>query len=184
LSWQNGYIDSSNTGNVHGYWYTSHDTGSSTILPASFASQGSNICVVGNAGQFSNGGSNWGSAVGFNANQAAGTGTIPGPWNATAQGIAGFRFTLSGNQVPSSIQVNVKVWGSNNAYCAKLNGVIGGNSQVITFGSITQDCFTNGGSHPVVDATNIESIQFQISSVLAGVTAFDFCVGSVQLLSN
>ena len=184
MSWQNGYIDPSNTGNVHGYWYTFHDTGTSTILPAGFTSAGASICVAGNAAQFSSGGANWGSAVGFNANQATGTSSTPAAWNATAKGIAGFRFTLTGSQVPTSIQVNVKASGSSNTYCSKLSGVTSGTSQVVTFGSITQDCFNVGGSHPVVDATNIEAIQLQISSVSSGVTGFDFCVTSVQLLSN
>ena len=185
LSWQNGYISGpSNIGNVHGYWYTFHDTGTSTILPSSFATAGANICVTGNAAQYSNGGLNWGSAVGFNANQAAGTNPPLGAWNATAAGIAGFRFTLTGSQVPSSIQVNVTVAGSTASYCSKLSGVTAGTSQAVIFGSVTQNCFNSGGSHPIVDPTKIEAIQLQVSSVSGSVTAFDFCVSSVQLLPS
>ena len=185
MSWQNGYISGpSNIGNVHGYWYTFHDTGTSTILPSSFATAGANICVTGNAAQYTNGGLNWGSAVGFNANQAAGTNPPLSAWNATAAGIAGFRFTLTGSQVPSSIQVNVTVAGSTASYCSKLSGVTAGTSQAVIFGSVTQNCFNSGGSHPIVDPTKIEAIQLQVSSVSGSVTAFDFCVSSVQLLPS
>jgi len=185
LSWQNGYIDSSNIGAVKGYWHTYHDTGSSTINQSpSFATGGSNICVWGNVGQQS--ASNWGSVVAFNTNQAAGTSTAAGAWDATAHSIAGFRFTLSGDQVPSTIQVNVKVNGlpDTTTYCSKFTGVASNNPQTVSLGSVTLDCFNSSGSHPAVDATKIEAIQFQVPSSASGVTQFNFCVTAVQLLSS
>ena len=185
LSWQNGYIDASNIGAIKGYWHTYHDSGSSTINQSpSFAAGGASICVWGNVGQSS--ASNWGSVVAFNTNQAAGTSTVAGAWDATAHNIAGFRFTLSGDQVPSTIQVNLKVNGlpDTTTYCSKLTGVASNNAQTVSLGSVTLDCFNASGSHPVVDATKIEAIQFQVPSSSSGVTQFNFCVSSVQLLSS
>lgn len=120
----------------------------------------------------------WGAGAGINLAELPDT-EMPGPYNATAAGVTGVAFTISGPNVPPMAQLRFKavVYGQSDVdYC--INIPSGANS--ISFTDLKRECWAPiSGS---VDESAIEAIQWQIVASELQSVSFDFCINDIRVL--
>lgn len=153
---------------IQGAFYTYGD-GTSTITPESFSAAGEEICVTGNVAATAT--DIWGAGVGFNLNQAEGSDDT-NPWNATAAGITGIKFTLSALPAGGLLRLIYASGGAD--YCVEVTAA---GEQTVLFSETTADCWEAGGDPP--DVTTLESVKWQVAAVTDSY-AFDFCISAVS----
>ncbi|MCH2110150.1 MAG: hypothetical protein MK135_12550 [Polyangiaceae bacterium] len=189
-----GWVDGAqNTYGIQGAFYTFSDSldeegnpggGDSTIAPAQFTED---LCVSGTASQVDVNcsaddcyGLYWGAGVGLNLNQATdeatGEGGTPDTWDASANGVTGFSFTISGADVPSSLRF--KLGDAGGEFCTSIGA---GNNEIL-YTDLDENCWM-----PVAGATiptASKSIQWQVATNDASTTSFDFCIENFSVLTN
>ena len=170
----------------------SSDTDPGTTFCLDSPSDGT-ICMNG-LGQEACAGSNpcdyhrWGAGIGLNLamhDDTAGTVTA---FDATAAGVTGVKFTLSGVTSPIRVQLTM-VDDPATTDVNESTGFVygGGTADVAADGTVTAqfDTFTQpawGIATFVFDATKLDALQFQVPTVAGATTSYDFCVSDIQLV--
>lgn len=178
-----GFVSGSTNGvGIQGYFYTYGD-GFGTINPASFVGAGNQICVNGSTATVVGGdfGTYYGSGLGVSLNQAEGTNTTAGPYDATAHGLLGFSFTITGATVPPTLSVSLKLVGSNVAYCKLLSG---GGPATVLLSEVQADCTGAAPGGGLPSGAAIEALQWHIGGAQDAPVPFDFCVTNLAALTN
>lgn len=132
----------------------------------------------------------WGAAIGFNLNQpineTANDSADPEPYDASA--LAGFGFTISGSEVPSSLRF--KVEDTNGEFCTGPEVGITPSPQTIKFDQLFKQCWytvASGNRGPVVDdaaKSGLVKIAWQVVTNASGSIPFDFCVSDIIAVLN
>ena len=176
-----GWVDAStNDVGIQGSWYTYSD-GEATIVPAAapfFAGAGSQICISGST-VLDDTGEYWGAAVGMDFNVVD---EVTYAYDATAHGVAGVKFTLTGT-LPPGLQVNYTMTtsASGDTYCARYYGITSGSLTLsVAFDDVQYLCWYPL-SNPV-DPTVLKAISIQVTSTSSETVPFDFCVEDVSAI--
>lgn len=137
--------------------------------------------------------SNWGVAVGFDFRNTGELGTPPEAklaWDATAVNATGLAWSLRG-RAPG-----LQVWVTNmdpahGGVCeldaCSIEGPPDGLSTPglqdwLLFSSMEKDYWGGGGLDYEFDPANIDSVQFKLSSLVAGAQSFEFCVDGLGVI--
>jgi hypothetical protein len=184
---RDGFVQAITNGlGIEGAFYTTSDAppGSSTIQPQSFAQSGPDICVSGTASQVGSDGSgsfefarDWGAIVAVTLSQVMGSNT-PGPWSRDTESgvVSGFRFTLTGPIIPSSLAFSAWPFGVVlGNHCVQLGPQTAGQPVIVSFANLALDCFAPGGTALPADAA-LERLQWTIQTNTNAPTPFDFCI--------
>jgi len=127
----------------------------------------------------------WGGGVAFNLADPGGMAAAPAGW--TRNTVTGFSFTLTGPTVPAGEQMRFKATTleggvvNDNGYCT--TAATGANS--VQFGDLVNECWTGGAGAPALGAaTQLVSLQWQVATVTASSTPFDFCIENLTALTT
>jgi hypothetical protein len=150
-------------------------------------------CIYGEAGPSAVGDNdyaNWGAGLGLQLAQSDSTGVTVAPWDATAAGVAGVKFTISSHfGRPVRIQVS-QVNDGTNMYESNAFGWGTGTMSLdpdvpttIMFDEFVLPSWTGieGGANQVLDPTQLHSLQFQVANnPMDAMSAYSFCVSEFQ----
>lgn len=144
----------------------------------------------------------WGAGIGLNLAKHDDTAKTVTPFNATAAGVTGVSFTITG---AAASPIRVQMTMVDDPATATINegaGFVygGGTADVKTDGTVTAQ-FTdfaqpawgcvaaNTASNPcgsgqtlTWDATKVDALQFQVPTVAGSTTPYDFCVSDIKLV--
>ncbi|HEU4581070.1 MAG TPA: hypothetical protein VFS67_22590 [Polyangiaceae bacterium] len=180
---------STNEAGIQGAFSTISDAtgtppGSTTITPANFQSAtGSQICVSGSASQVVGEAYSqyWGGGVAFDLGD-------PGqmlpkvPWNRGK--VVGFSFNITGNTIPPMGQFRFGVApyeGStinDNGPC--VNITMGANT--IMFSQLHSECYNPAPGAALPDTAMLASLKWQVATVVAAPTPFNFCIENLKAI--
>jgi hypothetical protein len=118
----------------------------------------------------------WGGGLALNLADPGG-GMPAGAWNRGA--VAGFSFTVSGPTIPPGLRFQASGGEAGPVYCSNI--VAGPNN--VQFGTLVTECYQAGGT-PLPPTAGIQSIQWQVVTVLETPTPFDFCVDNLTALTS
>jgi len=172
-----GWVDrDTNCINVEGSVYLQKDVAASNIYSTSM---NGHVCVAGHVEQVVNNdfATQWGVVVVFQLNNVGGNAL---PYDATPNGIDGFKFTLSGANIPSEIRPRYRVDGSAAEYCRQICAT---GTQSILFSDAHPSCWT-GGNSATPNTTQLTLIEFHIPSRTSGDVTFDFCIDDVTAITD
>jgi hypothetical protein len=151
--------------------------GDTTVTVDPFAAATGTVCISGTASAVL--GEDYtryyGGGVGLNLADPGGMAGA-GPW--TRGSVTGFSFTVTGPTIPPNIRFNV-VDSAGTTYC--MDDIPTGAATQIQFGTLIADCYQAGGA-PLPQAATLESIQWQIVTVVDTPTQFDFCIENLTAL--
>jgi hypothetical protein len=180
-----------NGAGIQGSFYTVSDAsgtppGATTITPTTFDDVAdTTICVSGMASQVPDAtgyGQFWGGGVGFNLADP-GNMTGPQPWN--RGNVVGFSFNITGDDIPPAAQFRFKASFFEGAtvnpdYCVPI-AVAGPNSFQLS--QLVNECYTGGaGTPPLAPTALLESLQWQVATVIGAPTPFDFCIENLTAI--
>jgi hypothetical protein len=166
---------------IQGSFYTISDTtgtppGVTMIQLGDFATSPTSTCVRGTASavpdatgysQF------WGGGLALNLADPGGM-VGAGPW--TPGTVTGFSFTVTGPTIPAALRFNAT--GAAGTFCGNL--AAGANSVSLT--SLHLTCYNPVPGAAFTAGTALESIQWQVVTVLGESTPFDFCIENLTAL--
>jgi hypothetical protein len=188
LGWVAG---STNEAGIQGSFYTVSDAtvgGATMIQPADFKmSAGATICASGTASQVvgEDYTTYWGGGIGFDL---ADPGNMM-PIQPFSRGrVVGFRYTLSGTNIPPSLRFQVAFFegaGRNaGTYCAPAGGagpvtmMLGGATS-----TIVASCWLGAAATTKIpDTAPLASIQWQVPTVTTATTPFNFCIENLTAI--
>lgn len=133
-------------------------------------------------------GANWGVAIGFDLDNRS---EVKHAWNATAAGVSGFTWLVSG--APRGLQFWVQNMDpSFNGTCSSMSCSIDGppdgtnaasTSGQLTFAGMQKDYWGGSGIAYSFDPANISSLQFKVPAAVDPFYAsFDFCIDALGVL--
>jgi hypothetical protein len=180
-----------NGAGIQGSFYTFSDAagtppGVTAIAPTDFSDVAdTTICASGMASEVPDdtGYSQfWGGGVGFNL---ADPGNMTGaqPWN--RGNVVGFSFNITGANIPPAAQFRFKATffegaAVNSDYCAPI-AAAGPNSFQLS--QVVNQCYTGGlGAPPLAPTALLESLQWQVATVIGQPTPFDFCIENLTAI--
>lgn len=179
---------------IQGSFYTFSDAesgGDTTMNALDFT--GGRVCTSGIASQVLTPagalepayGTYWGGGVGLNLADP-GNMTGPGPWDRGS--VVGFSFNITGSTVPPADQFRFKATFyegtvvNEEGYC--IGNVLPGQNS-IQLGSLVNQCYTGGAMAPALSPTaQLVALQWQIATVTAASTPFDFCIENLTPLAQ
>jgi hypothetical protein len=174
---------SSNALGIQGSFYTYSDaTGTPpgvTTIAIDDVTMPTRTCVSGTAsavpddtgyGQF------WGGGLALNLSDPGG-GLPAGTWSRGT--VTGFSFTVTGPTVPPGFRFQASAGEAGPVYCGNI--VAGPNN--VQLGTLIVDCYQAGGA-PLAATTPLQSIQWQVVTVLDNPTPFDFCIENLTALTS
>ncbi|MEO8177476.1 MAG: hypothetical protein ABI895_01460 [Deltaproteobacteria bacterium] len=187
-----------NEAGIQGSFFTLSDAvrtdgmppGSTTVMPADFsmATGPTSICLSGTASQIMTNAATtmpdysryWGGGIGFNLADLGGTGGVK-PWPRGR--VVGFSFTITGTGIPPMGQFRFGVNYFDGAtinpnYC--VNITTGANT--IRFNQIVDQCYNPTPGAPLAATAQIESLKWQVATVVTGPTPFNFCVTNLTAI--
>jgi hypothetical protein len=175
---------------IQGSFHTISDTAGSppgvTTVALDDLSTPTTVCASGEASQvlMEAYGQYWGGGVGFNLADPGG-GAGPGPW--TRNTVTGFSFTLTGPAIPAGEQMRFKATTfeggvvNEDGYCTFATA----GANTVQFGDLVSECWTGGAGAPALGAaTQLVSLQWQVATVTAASTPFDFCIENLTALTT
>lgn len=192
-----GWVPGSSNGlGIQGSFYSFGDftttpPGTTTAELGDFAASPTSACISGVASQVLTPdgatqpafGQYWGGGIGLNLADP-GNMTGPGPWD--RQTVTGFSFNVTGPAIPPGAQLRFKVTTlegatvNENGYCT--TAAAGANS--FQFGTLVNECWDGGAGEPALGAaTPIVALQWQVATVTAEPTPFDFCIENLTALT-
>lgn len=176
-----GWVDgSTNDVGIQGGWYTFADD-ISTIVPGTepyFEGAGSALCVSGTVLPHENLDLSWGVAVGMDLYAVD---EVANPYDAAANGVAGFQFTVSGT-LPPRLQVNVTS-PADGTYCRRYESIASSQETLsVYFSSMEENCWEVGAENAAPDPTQLEGFHIQVISSATESVSFDFCVEDISAL--
>ncbi len=172
-----------NTVGVQGAIYTFSDPLSS-ISPATFESSGRSFCVSGQATQVPcttpddcDYSTYWGVGAGMNLNEPPGG--VPGPYNATAAGVTGISFDITGATVPLSMRFKAVVAGDSTDYCTGPTLEPRAGTNFVLLSDLSANCYEVPAGGPP-NASQLEAIQWQVFTNSQSAVPFDFCISNIR----
>lgn len=183
---KNGWVSrSSNCAGIQGLFWTASDS-HSTITPAESADIAEPACVQGTLAQAVDADFDtfWGAALGITLNQPAPS-TERLVYDATAAGVSGFRFVISGEEPAPAGRLRFNVIDEDDQnYCVPLvsAGSTSGHYE-ISFDQLRRDCW-DADSTALVDPSRILVAQFSLVTSAEESTPFSFCVESVGVIRS
>jgi hypothetical protein len=122
--------------------------------------------------------STWGGGIGLNLNETGGEESVKSSFNASAAGITGFKFDLSGDVGGATVRFKAVPTGVTTDFCKTVTAEFPGTVSV-NLADILSECWADGGIP--VDTTAIESLQWQIvTDNKAPHTVANFCVSNLE----
>jgi hypothetical protein len=167
---QSGWIDaSSNCVGIQGALYPIVDVIGSTMTITDTEGR---ICVTGTSkrvvgGDFT---TYWGARLVIQLNNDGAATALP--YDAIAQGVEGFKFTLSGAVMPAEIRPTLFNTASDTQYCKR---ICASGAQSILITEATVDCW-DGESAVTPAGTSLERLEFSVPSSASADVPFDFCI--------
>src|SRR5690606_15051278 len=121
----------------------------------------------------------WGVAIGMDLNLQAPEDAAGEPYDATAHGVVGFRFTISGT-LPNSVQVNFPE-PNGDRYCQRFYG-LGPNEETLSayIADTDFECWL-GADLPPTDAI-VQGFHVQVNPEASATVSFDFCLTDIQAI--
>jgi len=185
-----GWVEgSTNVAGIQGAWYSYNDCttspGDCTMnqipVEGSFDNVGGKMCTSGNTAavadqmEFS---LKWGAGIGLDLNNSGGADAMKMPYDASAHGVVGFSFTISGTDA-TGLRFNITsvAAGDNSHFVSAAMG-----ENTVMFSDAMQGSWVT--TKTPLDTTQLLAIQFQIPSVLNQSVAFDFCVENLAALTQ
>lgn len=185
-----GWVPGSSNGlGIQGSFYPFSDAdsgGATTVTLGDFAAAPTRACASGTASQvvMDDYSTFWGGGIGFNLADA-GNMMGAGPWDRGT--VTGFSFTITGAAIPPGEQMRFKVTTFENGvtndagYC--VTAAAGANT--FTFNQLVPECWTNGvNTTPLASTVQIVSLQWQVATVTAAPTNFDFCIENLTAITT
>lgn len=185
-----GWVEgSTNVVGIQGAWYSYNDCttspGDCTMnqipVEGSFDNVGGKMCTSGTTAavadqtEFS---LKWGAGIGLDLNNSGGTDAMKMPYDATAHGVVGFSFTISGtNATGLRFNITSVAAGDNSHFVSAAMG-----ENTVMFSDAMQGSWVT--TKTPLDPTQLLAIQFQIPSVLNQSVAFDFCVENLAAITQ
>jgi hypothetical protein len=126
------------------------------------------FCISGMLGDSANGA--WGGAIEYQLNAPGGA--SPVPYDATAHGVTGFSFDITGPQIPSTLQIHYAVDGDGQVYCEELAA---GHHDV----AFSEAYYSCGSSGSTPNPAALVLIRFAFYSVSGATIPLDFCVDNL-----
>lgn len=118
---------------------------------------------------------NYGAGVGI---QLAVTDPAEVPWDATADGVVGVKFSIAGPSTNAPVRVGVTMVGlTNNGFVTNESGITAPGEQTLLFADLTQPSWSTIETE--FDATKIHSLQFQVVTAQAATRPYSFCVSGI-----
>jgi len=170
---QAGWVDAStNCMGVSGAVYLTHDDVGSSIVASTFAGH---ICVSGHAEQaVASDAAYWGATISIQLNNPT-NGDTPQMYNALGYGVGGYKFTLSGANVPSEIRPTFRIFGNDTNYCKR---VCASGTQSALFSEGEAGCW-DGHTGALQSGVGLSMLEFAIPSSASGDVPFDFCIDDI-----
>jgi len=167
-----GWVDrSTNCVGIQGAVFVYFDTGGSN---AYLTSTTNHICVAGLAKHDAAlGSTHWGAVVAIQLNNNGVGETL---YDATAHGVTGFDFTLSGASVPSGLVAEYLVDGQATPYCEVINGA-GAKTSLIS--NSHPGCYLADAGASVPPADSLVRLEFKILANTTTDVNFDFCIDNL-----
>lgn len=172
-----------NESGIQGALYTfKDDSGESTINPDDFAASGTTVCVDGTGAQVDLEcdeddcyGYFWGAGVGLNLNQEVDSDETLG-YNADASGVVGFYFEITGPTIPQGLRFKAVGVGDEADYCVNITA----GERSVLFSELRKSCWQPVAGE--VDTTNLQAVQWQVSTATAGARPFNFCIENIRAI--
>jgi hypothetical protein len=183
---KNGWVSrDSNCAGIQGLYWTVSDT-YSTITPAESADISMPACLQGTLAQAVDGDFDtyWGASLGLTLNQ-------PGPtterlvYDATAAGVSGFRFVISGDNPPAPGRLRFSIIAADEQiYCVPLASGSSTNGRYeISFDQLRRSCWDTDSTTPL-DPSRILVAQFSLVTSSADAPSYSFCIESVNVIRS
>lgn len=206
ISWnETGYIDMTmNTFGINGSWFAYNDCNDAmqAMVPCTmpdalltgpdgnpgWATTPAQVCMKGTAAQVMmtpDGGTvdyfgiQWGAGIAFDLSNAGGVGAVAMPFNATAAGIAGFIFDVTGT-APMRVRINYVMPTTEST--SHFIEVEPGTNISVDFLSVNQGAWVMDPNRVAFDPTQFRTIQFQVFTNDMSTTPYDFCVSNVRVI--
>jgi hypothetical protein len=193
-----GWVDASATVGIQGAVFAYADDTSAMGMTETIA--GDSACITGEAAQVDLNctpvppatdcyGTFWGAAIGLNLNQPIDPVTEMGvdpplPYDATTNGVTGFAFMVTGDQVPTGMRF--KVENGTTEFCTPTVKNIKAGANVYTFEELVSECWepTAATANPsAADAkSGLIKIAWHVVTNDGGTVPFDFCVSDIRAL--
>jgi hypothetical protein len=144
-----------------------------------FTSRNGRICIAGHSEQVvgNDFATYWGVFVSIQLNNQNGNAS---PYDADENGVDGFEFTLSGDDLPPEIRPRYRVDGSGTEYCKQ---VCATGTQSLLLSDAHASCW-NGTSGATPNRTNLTLLEFHIPSSASGDVTFDFCIDDIIAIKD
>lgn len=149
------------------------------VTTACLTSPGANqVCLDGLGALAGDNYENYGAGIGI---QLAVTDPAEEPWNATADGVVGVRFSITGPSSSAPVRVGVTMVGlTDNGFVTNENGITAAGEQTLMFADLVQPSWST--LTDTFDATQIHSLQFQLVTAQTATRPYDFCVSAITWL--
>jgi hypothetical protein len=179
-----------NTVGIQGAWYSYNDckdspsdcTENHLPLEGGFDNIDGKMCTSGTTAavmaetEFS---SKWGAGIALDLNALGGLDTGKNPWDATANGVKGFAFTIEFN-TPGAVRVNLPT--TSTEVASHFTEVSTSGAQQVLWGDVQQGSWIKGPERVEFDPTTILSLQFQVPTKMKMPVPFDFCVSNLSAI--
>lgn len=176
-----GWVAGTSNGlGIQGSFYTFSDatSGGATTIAIDTTTP-TRACVSGTASAVPDAmsfGTFWGGGLALNLADPGGGGAL-GTWQRGA--VTGFSFTISGPTIPPGLRFQASVSEAGPTYCGD---VVAGPSSV-QLSTLIVNCYEAGGM-PLPATQAIQSLQWQVVTVIGEATPFDFCVENLTAITN
>jgi hypothetical protein len=196
IPFADGWVDvASNALSIQGAIFAYGDDTSKTGMMEDF--MGANACIKGTAAEVVDPctivppavdcyGTFWGAAIGLNLNQPKDPDTGMGvevalPFDAST--LKGFRFTLSGGTVPTTLRFKVEDDATPaKEYCT--SKTVGAGTTTVLFSELTAECWKSGGATAETAKGKIVKIAWQTVTKKGATIPFDYCVSDIVALTT
>jgi hypothetical protein len=155
--------------------------GDTTVTVDPFAAATGTVCISGTASAVigEDYGRYWGGGIALNLADPGGMGET-GPW--TRGPVTGFSFTVTGPTIPPNIRFNANATGGTDAYC--VNDIPTAGVTQIQLGTLLEACYNTPPGAALAPTATLQSIQWQVVTVVDDPTPFDFCIENLTALTT
>lgn len=174
------WVDAATNGvGIQGAFFTYQDGSGRTLITADPTRTQTGYCVAGTSAEVLEGNfaGTYGAVAALNLSQDVGSEALK-PYDATAHGVVGFGFEISGN-TGGALRFVVKQYLTHDGFC--INNVpdcASGCSVEYRIDELTQNCWTAGGPTPV--PTSLQALEWQITTREGLATDFDYCIENLH----
>lgn len=119
----------------------------------------------------------WGGGIGLNLNETGGDMSVKSTFDAAANGITGFGFTLSGDTGGAIVRFKAKMEGSDSDFCSQVKV---GEAVTVDLADLEHNCYPGGEATETLDTSKLVQLEWQIVPTAdESYTVTDFCVEEV-----